>query len=190
MNWVVPQRILALAGPTEDTYPIEEFLEYARAHNVAAVVRLNGVHYAAGRVRAAGIEHHDMFMDDGSVPAWEQIEAFCRIAERLWGSAALAVHCRAGLGRTGTMIAAYLIRKYRLDAARVVAYLRIMRPGSVLSVQARFLHAIQYRLRGEPAPPDAQRTLAKLCRPEPAPDSIEMTPLEGPAPAGGGAKAK
>ena len=159
MNWVVPGKILALAGPTADVYSIKDFVDYAKTAGIKAVVRLNRTHYPAKILSQSGIEHYDMFIYDGHYPKMEQIERFCAIAEDTWESGALAVHCRAGLGRTGTMIAIFLIRKFKFQASEVIAYLRMMRPGSVLGMQARYLDCVQYVLRGETLPPDAAALL-------------------------------
>lgn len=48
---------------------------------------------------------------------------------------AVAVHCRAGLGRTGTLIAAYIMNKYGFEARALIGWLRIARPGSVIGIQ-------------------------------------------------------
>jgi len=40
------------------------------------------------------------------------------------------VHCKAGLGRTGCLIGAYLIYKYAFTAVEVIAFMRILRPGT------------------------------------------------------------
>ncbi|CAI5517997.1 unnamed protein product, partial [Closterium sp. Naga37s-1] len=43
----------------------------------------------------------------------------------------VAVHCHAGLGRTGLVIACYLVAANSLAAADAVAVVRAMRPGSL-----------------------------------------------------------
>mmetsp|Transcript_9221 Transcript_9221/g.21111 ORF Transcript_9221/g.21111 Transcript_9221/m.21111 type:complete len:259 (+) Transcript_9221:631-1407(+) len=54
-----------------------------------------------------------------------------------------AVHCKAGLGRTGTCIGAYLMKHYHMTAKEVIGWMRICRPGMVIGPQQRFLEQIQ-----------------------------------------------
>lgn len=45
----------------------------------------------------------------------------------------------AGLGRTGTLIACYIMKHYRFTAAEAIAWIRIARPGSIIGPQQRYL---------------------------------------------------
>lgn len=56
---------------------------------------------------------------------------------------AIAVHCKAGLGRTGSLIGAYLMKHYRMTACEVISFMRIMRPGSVVGPQQNWLQGYQ-----------------------------------------------
>lgn len=47
----------------------------------------------------AGIEHYELFFTDCTTPTDEIVDRFLRISETTQGR--IAVHCLAGLGRTG-----------------------------------------------------------------------------------------
>ena len=51
----------------------------------------------------------------------------------------VAVHCKAGLGRTGTVICSYLMYEFGMTAEQAIGYCRICRPGSVVGCQQHFL---------------------------------------------------
>jgi cell division cycle 14 len=65
------------------------------------------------------------------------VKRFFRIVDSTPG--VIAVHCKAGLGRTGTLIALYLMLSCGFEAREAMGWLRIMRPGSVIGEQQRFL---------------------------------------------------
>ena len=60
-----------------------------------------------------------------------------QIVERATGI--VAVHCEDGRGRTGTMIALYMMRKYGFRARQAIAWVRLMQPGSVTTRQQTYL---------------------------------------------------
>lgn len=62
---------------------------------------------------------------------------------------ALAVHCKAGLGRTGVLICAYLIKHHGFTAEEAIGYIRICRPGSVIGPQQNYLVSKAKQLQQE-----------------------------------------
>ena len=84
-----------------------------------------------------GIKHLDLYFIDGSTPSEDIIEAFIEAAEK--EKYAIAVHCKAGLGRTGSLIAAYAMKHFKFPAAAFIGYIRICRPGSILGPQQKFI---------------------------------------------------
>ncbi|XP_060091453.1 dual specificity protein phosphatase CDC14B isoform X5 [Heteronotia binoei] len=144
-NWIIPPKILAFSGPhsrsrIENGYPHhapEAYFPYFRRHSVTTIIRLNKRMYDAKRFREAGFEHYDLFFADGSKPSDTIVQTFLNICENAEG--AIAVHCKAGLGRTGTLIGCYIMKHYRMTAVETIAWLRICRPGSVIGSQQHFL---------------------------------------------------
>ncbi|KAJ3235502.1 hypothetical protein HDU81_000382 [Chytriomyces hyalinus] len=69
---------------------------------------------------------------DGSVPRFEQIDIFLKEASAAINAGKkVIVHCQAGVGRTGTFLAIFLINKYKFDPVTAISVLRRYRPQSL-----------------------------------------------------------
>uniref|UniRef100_A0A3Q3XHA5 protein-tyrosine-phosphatase n=1 Tax=Mola mola TaxID=94237 RepID=A0A3Q3XHA5_MOLML len=133
MNWIIPGKVLAFSYPV---HAPEAYFAYFRQNGVTAVVRLNRKLYDSRRFEDAGFEHHDLFFQDGTTPSDLIIRRFLHMCESTKG--AVAVHCKAGLGRTGTLIGCYLMKHFRFAASEAIAWTRICRPGSIIEVSVPF----------------------------------------------------
>jgi cell division cycle 14 len=102
---------------------------------VTKVVRLNDHKYDAKAFTDNGIDHEDLFFVDGSTPPEEIVKRFIEGCEDHFSkpnAGAIAVHCKAGLGRTGTLIGIYAMKHFKIPATSFIGWNRIARPGSIL----------------------------------------------------------
>lgn len=152
LNWCLDGKFIAFAGPHACSQPMEgyfalapdDYIPYFKKRNVTLVIRFNQPYYDAKRFTSAGIDHADLYFVDGTNPPLPILQRFLQICEETPG--AVAVHCKAGLGRTGTCIGCYMMKHYGLTAEETIGWLRVVRPGSVIGPQQQFLKDIQPRM--------------------------------------------
>eukprot|EP01065_Artemidia_motanka_P038873 TRINITY_DN47720_c0_g1_i1.p1 TRINITY_DN47720_c0_g1~~TRINITY_DN47720_c0_g1_i1.p1 ORF type:complete len:633 (+),score=182.53 TRINITY_DN47720_c0_g1_i1:86-1984(+) len=169
-NWVLPPSVdgtpgkfIAFSAPREDLEaehlygfkPLSaaDYRHIFRGRGVSGVVRLCFRTYDRRSFTQYGFQHLDFarpsdgseMYPDGCAPSDAILHQFLHFAETNPG--AVAVHCKAGLGRTGTLIGAYLMKHHGFTARAAIAWLRICRPGSVLGPQQHYLVESEPRLR-------------------------------------------
>jgi len=141
LNWIIPGKLLAFAGPVDrpdaSRRTPDFYYHYFKDHGVSSIIRLNEPEYSGEIFKKLGFDHHDLIFPDGYPPTTTIAEKFIKIVDEAKG--AVAVHCYAGIGRTGTLIAAYLMARYNFTAYMAVAWTRICRPGSVIGEQQDWL---------------------------------------------------
>ena len=129
--------------------PFKNVLTHFSERNVGLVVRLNSELYSPSYFTALGINHLDMIFDDGTCPPLPLLKKFIKLAHEMINQRkkGIAVHCKAGLGRTGCLIGAYLIYRYGFTANEIISFMRFMRPGMVVGPQQHWLHLNQGKFR-------------------------------------------
>jgi atypical dual specificity phosphatase len=81
------------------------------------------------------IDYLHLMVEDYGAPSMEVMdEAVNYIDKKIRSGKPVMVHCAAGKGRTGAVLAAYMIKKENLTAEQAIEKIRIMRPGSVQSI--------------------------------------------------------
>ena len=155
LHCVVPGKLIAFKGPRSlpngalyrdqagtRTFSPGFYCAAAFADmGVTAVVRLNEPEYDAAEFAAAGIACFDLEFEDCTVPPPRVVADFLFTVSRAAG--AVAVHCKAGLGRTGTLIALYMMEHHGFTARAAMGWLRIVRPGRVIGAQQDFLGRVE-----------------------------------------------
>ena len=82
----------------------------------------------------------DLNFNDGSLPELNIIEKFMNIINT---TEKIAIHCKAGLGRSGLLICLWLITQRGFSTKEAIAWLRMIRPGCVHGYQGHFIETLE-----------------------------------------------
>jgi atypical dual specificity phosphatase len=81
------------------------------------------------------IDYFHLKVEDYGAPSLIDIDATVNyVKEHISDGKPVMVHCAAGKGRTGTILAAYFLKNFNLTAEQSIKKVRELRPGSVQSL--------------------------------------------------------
>jgi atypical dual specificity phosphatase len=137
MPFVHTERRLNQGGALGD---YDDELPALHAAGIRAVVSLLNILSDASVYKSAGFDFLCLPIPDGGAPSLEQVAEFIHfVDEHRVKRLSVAVHCEAGLGRTGTMLAAYLISQGKTAETAIHDVRAVEKVAVETSTQIRFL---------------------------------------------------
>ena len=86
--------------------------------------------YDIGGIEAKGFKRYSIPLQDFTAPPLADFKEFMETVINSFKKGKVLVHCEAGIGRTGTMAAAYWIKK-GLSASEAIKKIRNSMPGAI-----------------------------------------------------------
>eukprot|EP00448_Togula_jolla_P029483 CAMPEP_0170620596 /NCGR_PEP_ID=MMETSP0224-20130122/28142_1 /TAXON_ID=285029 /ORGANISM="Togula jolla, Strain CCCM 725" /LENGTH=494 /DNA_ID=CAMNT_0010946779 /DNA_START=48 /DNA_END=1528 /DNA_ORIENTATION=+ len=135
----------------------DTFKTYFERMRIGCLIRLSRLTEFSQLQNAAGdhnylpVRHVSAEFNDGEAPTSHHVEAFLKHcfewqkqSAKEGTHPAVAVHCVAGLGRTGVMVGTYVVHKHRYRGTAFHGWTRMCRPGTVQTVaQEQFLRRLK-----------------------------------------------
>ncbi|MFH1378089.1 MAG: dual specificity protein phosphatase 23 [Planctomycetota bacterium] len=148
-SFIIPGRLAGMSRPGQAS-ALRDDLEFLLRKNVGAIVSLTETPLPSDAINEFGFDVLHLPVPDFTAPTADQINQFVSFLSG-WDSdanGAVAVHCNAGCGRTGVLLACALVStgKTAADAIRTV---RRKRPCSIETAeQERAVRQYDARRRG------------------------------------------
>lgn len=129
-SWVIEDKLAGSGLPVTEN----EF-KWVVDKGIKSIVTVREVPLPSEWFDGGDIDYLHLRVEDFGAPTVEEMDEVVNFIDRTISSGrAVLVHCAAGKGRTGAVLAAYIVKKQNLTAKHAIEKIRIMRPGSVQSI--------------------------------------------------------
>jgi len=129
-SWVTEGKLAGSGLPVNE----DEF-KWLVDKGIKSIVTVREVPLPSRWVDGDDIDYLHLMVEDYGAPTMEVLdEAVDYIDNKIRSGKPVLVHCAAGKGRTGAVLAGYMIKKENLTAEQAIEKIRFLRPGSVQSL--------------------------------------------------------
>ena len=126
-SWLIDGKLAGSAIPTS-----KDEIKWLLEQGVKSIVTIREVPLDDDWVDEMKYLH--VLSDDMGVPSFDDLKNSVEyVRERIQNNEPVMVHCLAGLGRTGTILACYLIKYEKMSAENAIQHVREKRHGSIQS---------------------------------------------------------
>jgi|SRR3990172_11286299 len=126
---------------------LRDDLTYLHQQGVGSIVSLTEYPLDPRAVESFGFQYLHLPIPDYHAPTVDQVHTFLRFMERHRARGAVVVHCAAGQGRTGTLLACALVQRGH-SAEEAIRTVRRLRPPSIdTDAQEVFVYTFSHSLQ-------------------------------------------
>tara|TARA_B100000029_G_scaffold394232_1_gene391681 strand:- start:186 stop:680 length:495 start_codon:yes stop_codon:yes gene_type:complete len=126
-SWLIEGKLAGSAIPTS-----KDEIRWLQEQGVKSIVTIREVPLDDDWIDEMNYLH--VLSDDMGVPSFDDLKNSVEyVYQRIQNNEPVMVHCLAGLGRTGTILACYLIKYEKMSAEDAIRYVREKRHGSIQS---------------------------------------------------------
>tara|TARA_B100001123_G_C15225821_1_gene993112 strand:- start:1041 stop:1535 length:495 start_codon:yes stop_codon:yes gene_type:complete len=126
-SWLIEGKLAGSAIPTS-----KDEIKWLQEEGVKSIVTIREEPLDIEWVQELNYLH--ILSDDMGVPSFDDLKKSVDfLHERIKNNEPVLVHCLAGLGRTGTILACYLIKYKKMSAEEAIQHVREKRHGSIQS---------------------------------------------------------
>ena len=142
-SWLIENKLAGSAIPTS-----KDEVQWLHEQGVKSIVTIREEPLDNGWINKMNYLH--VLSDDMGVPTFEDLaNSIDFIHERIQNNEPVLVHCLAGMGRTGTILACYMIKYQKMSAEDAIQHIREKRHGSIQSfVQEEMIFQYEKALNG------------------------------------------